>query len=676
MTHMIVETANAEHVALQAFIEVMTPPPPVDYLAWAGDNIVFSARESSFPGPYNRELFPYFDEILTALSPEDPCRTVTLQGSAQIGKTVVANIFTLGSIAMDPGDFLVVHPTEPNAKRWSKMKLSPMLKNTASLRHLFPMSSRDGSDSVLYKERRDGRGAIQISGANSPASLSQVSMRRQFQDDLSKWEMNAAGDPEGQADSRSNGFEFAKILKLSTPLIMPGCRITRSYEAGSQEKPHVPCPHCGHMQVLTWSNMLEYLDEDAPENAHFVCEDPDCGGIIEEHHRKAMLARLEWRADNPKARRHHRSFWIWAAYSVLTTWERIARAWLAAKGEPAAEQVFFNDQAGEAYVTEGDAPDWEGLRDRAEATGHAPGVIPAGALVTTLGIDCQDDRVEAQLVGWGRNRQRFVIQYFVIPGHIREDATRARLDALLKQTWPNAFGQRLPVDMVAIDGNAYTPEVWEWVRRHPASRVIMVRGARSETSPLLQRVKKETDEKTGKLKRYSRRFYNFNGAVLKMALYANLRKEDPLEAGYVGLPRGLEDEYFRQLTAERRVEKVQKSGFKVYVWEKDKGQANEGLDTMNQAEAAAMRFGVRSLTDAMWDKLEAEREVAPPERQLDLEELPLVPVQEGEGPVRSEGEAPVTAASRRGPSNGKSGGPSNGKSHGKSLGSLARNLNG
>ena len=192
----------------------------------------------------------------------------------------------------------------------------------------------------------------------------------------------------------------------------------------------------------------------------------------------------------------------------------------------------------------------------------------------------------------------------------------------------------------------------------------------------MQRVKKETDEKTGKLKRYSRRFYNFNGAVLKMALYANLRKEDPLEAGYVGLPRGLEDEYFRQLTAERRVEKVQKSGFKVYVWEKDKGQANEGLDTMNQAEAAAMRFGVRSLTDAMWDKLEAEREVAPPERQLDLEELPLVPVQEGEGPVRSEGEAPVTAASRRGPSNGKSGGPSNGKSHGKSLGSLARNLNG
>lgn len=88
MTHMIVETANAEYVATEAFIEVMTPPPPVDYLAWAKENIVFSQRESSFPGPYNPDLFPYFSEVLTALSPEDPCRIVTLMGGAQIGKTV------------------------------------------------------------------------------------------------------------------------------------------------------------------------------------------------------------------------------------------------------------------------------------------------------------------------------------------------------------------------------------------------------------------------------------------------------------------------------------------------------------------------------------------------------------------------------------------------------------
>ena len=46
------------------------------------------------------------------------------------------------------------------------------------------------------------------------------------EDDLSKWEPNAAGDPETQADNRARAIEFAKILKISTPLVLPGCKIT------------------------------------------------------------------------------------------------------------------------------------------------------------------------------------------------------------------------------------------------------------------------------------------------------------------------------------------------------------------------------------------------------------------------------------------------------------------
>jgi hypothetical protein len=53
-------------------------------------------------------------------------------------------------------------------------------------------------------------GALLISGANSEASTSMVSIEKQVQDDLAKWE----GD-EGQADSRSASREFAKILKTS-----------------------------------------------------------------------------------------------------------------------------------------------------------------------------------------------------------------------------------------------------------------------------------------------------------------------------------------------------------------------------------------------------------------------------------------------------------------------------
>lgn len=620
---MCIQIANAERLAMEATAAAIEPPPQVDYVRWAEENIVFTKRESPFPGPYNRKLFPYFDEILSALSPDDPCRVVTVAGSAQIGKTVVGNVFVGGSMDMDPCDFLFTHPTESNAIRWSKLKLLPMLRGTTSLNRLFPAGSRDGANSVLMKEHVQGFGAILISGANSPASLSQVTMRRQVQDDLAKWEMNSAGDPEMQADNRSRSDEFAKILKVSTPLVMPGCRITKSFEQGSQEHPYVPCPHCNEMQVLEWENMLAHLEPEKPEAAHFTCV--ACGCEIEEHHRSQMLARLDWRAHNPKAKRFHRSFWIWSAYSYLQSWARIAMEWLRVKGDSAAEQTFLNDTCGKAYQAKGEAPPWEKLRDRANASHYARGEIPAGALVISLGIDCQADRVEWHAVGWGRDFRRFVVDYGVIPGHISEDTTRTRLDGLLQQTWLNSAGRRIGIDRAAIDGNAWTEDVWSWAKRHPRSKLIMVRGRGEDSAPRIARVKKERNERTGKLLKWAGRFFNFGASVLKMALYRDLAKEDPLTKGYVSFPRGLDDEYFRQLTAEYR-KATRRNGFDVYRWEKDPGQANEALDTMNQAETAANNFGIRGLPDAIWLKLEQEREVPLAPVQGDLEDLLSTPV--------------------------------------------------
>lgn len=629
---MTVHIGNAERLAMEAMAEVLEPPPPVDYLQWAVDNITFSARESEKKGPYNRALFPYFDEVLRALGPDDPCRIVTLSKSAQLGGTVIANVFCGGSLAMDPGDFLYVHPTEENGRRWSKMKFAPMLKSTTALAAVFTSKSRDGADSVMYKERADGRGALQISGANSPASLSQVSMRRQVQDDLAKWEMNSAGDPETQADTRSEGYDFAKIFKVSTPMVLPGCRITRNFEAGSQEHPYVPCPQCSHMQVLEWENMLATLDEAKPEKACFHCV--ACGFPIEEHHRRQMLAGLEWRAHNPSMIRYHRSFWLWSGYSVLQSFERIARRWIAAKGDPASEQTFLNDTAGRPYRTAGEAPPWESLRDRAAVSDYPRGMIPAGFLLVTMGLDCQADRVEWQAVAFGRDYRRAIIDCGVVPGHISEPKTQALLDALLQQTWPNRFGRRIGLDLAGIDGNAWTEDVWGFVRRHPASRIIMLRGANSDAAPLLARVAKERN-RAGKILTRSRRFYNFGTSILKMALYRNVSKLDPLEPGFVAFPKGLDDDYFRQLTAERRVPKKGKSGFVTYAWEKDPGQANEMLDTHLQAEAAAIKWGLRGLPDAIWTRLEVERETPPAEQQLDIEDmLPLA------APVAADGELP------------------------------------
>jgi phage terminase large subunit GpA-like protein len=188
------------------------------------------------------------------------------------------------------------------------------------------------------------------------------------------------------------------------------------------------------------------------------------------------------------------------------------------------------------------------------------------------------------------------IDYGVVPGHISEKGCHEKLGALLEQTWLNESGHALSADMAAIDGNAWTEDVWSFAKKYPRSKLIMVRGSNRDEAPRFIRVRRETNEKTGRLLRYASRFYNFNASIMKMGFYRDLAKEDPIADGYVSFPKGLDDEYFRQLTAERRTPE-KRHGFTVYRWTKDASQANEALDTMNQAEAASIRFGVRGMPD-------------------------------------------------------------------------------
>jgi hypothetical protein len=71
-------------------------------------------------------------------------------------------------------------------------------------------------------------GAILISGANSPASLSQVTMRRQVQDDLSKWEMNSAlAMAKAEAPESRTSTAYARAELVAAQLAEAGIEFAR-----------------------------------------------------------------------------------------------------------------------------------------------------------------------------------------------------------------------------------------------------------------------------------------------------------------------------------------------------------------------------------------------------------------------------------------------------------------
>ncbi len=647
----------AAGIVAAAIAEAYDPPAPPDITRWCEENIVFDAR-SPMPGPFDITRFAFLREIHEVLSPEHPAREVTIRGSAQWGKTVSIIQPTLGAWhEYGPLDSLIVHPTGSAASEWVNNKWMPMRRQAAGLIKVFGSGRGENRDNTFNQETLTRNGSLKVASAGSPSDLTGTSRRLAIMDDLSKYEPSEKGDPEQLTESRASGFEDAKILRVSTSMIKGTCRITTAYERSDQRLYHVPCPHCGFEQPLTWENFRASIDPEDLHAAHFTCE--KCSDSISHAFKERVVAAGRWIAQNPRG--DHPGFHLWRAYAPQRDWASIAveyaqiMGWTRIDGnirsegapEPGAkskgkasapatekpisaakEQVFWNDVLGLPYELATDAPDWEVLRDRTEKAEEGErldlGVLPSTGFLFCAGVDCQDDRMEVQFVAFGVQRRRWVIDYKVIPHHISTFEGRAALNAILKQEWQTELGLRVPLDALAIDGNAYTDDVWSWAKTHPWSRVIIVRGGNTETGPLmaLQKLDRRRD---GKVKKRQKRAFTLNVSSLKGTFYNHLRNDDPEKRGYVQFALGLGDEYYRMVTAEHRVVKRNKAGVLTSSWHLvEPSRRNEALDNMNYAEAAAMRRGWTSMTDDQWDALEAERGAAQPDRQPDLFDTSLM----------------------------------------------------
>lgn len=654
----------AGRIVAEAMARAMTPPPPPDITLWCEDNIVFDER-SPMPGPFSISRFPFLREIHEVLSPEHPAREVTIRGSAQWGKTVSIIQPALGAwheyTALDS---LVVHPTLSAASEWVNNKWLPMRRQAPGLRTIFGDGRGENRDTGFNQETLLRNGSLKVASAGSPADLTGTSRRLVILDDLAKFEMTDRGDPEAMAISRAAGFEDAKILRVSTAMIKGTCRISRAYARSDQRLYHLPCPHCGEFAPLTWENFRSNIEPEQLRRACFTCD--SCGSVIEHKHKEAMLAQGRWVAGN--SRGDHPGFHLWRAYAPQRDWASIALEYAQVMGwtridtpvageeqlsrtvEAETEQTFFNDVLGLPYEQASGGPDWEALRDRAELAHEADilprAIVPSRGVILAAGADCQDDRIEVQIVAYGRNRKRWVVDYVIIPHHIGDDEGRAALDALLRATWRTELGLRLPIDMLAIDSGTYTDDVWSWAKRFPWSRVILVKGASTQNGPVLvpQKFERRND---GQAKRQQRRAFMLNVSQLKGDFYTWLRKDDPEDRGHVQFARGLGDEYFRQISSEVRVLRRARTGAVSSAWELvEPSRRNEALDTMLYSEAAARRRGWTSMTDGQWDVLEAERSIAPETEQPDLFDGTVTLVQAAQSPAAKTVEKTEAAVSK------------------------------
>ena len=591
--------ADAFIIYNNGFNAGLKPEPLMNISEWADKYRILSQKASAEPGRWRTSRTPYLKEIMDCLSPYSGIEKVVFMKGAQVGGTEVGNNFLGYIVHLSPGPIMMVMPTVDGAKRTSKTRIDPMFAAIPELNGLISTRrSKDASNTTLMKEFQGG--VLVLTGANSAIGLRSMPVRYIFLDEIDayKGDVEGEGDPVNLAIKRTSTFNRRKIFMVSTPTIQGVSRIEDEYILSDQRHYIVPCPHCKNKQVLKWKQI--YWENKAPQTAVYICE--FCGGVIEEHYKTWMLENGEWQRFNPESK--VAGFHLSSLYSPVGwfSWADAVKQFLDANKKDNLLKVWVNTVLGETWLEKGEAPEWQILFDRRED--YQQEIIPSGGLFLTAGADVQKDRIECEVVAWGRNKESWSVGYFIINGDTARESVWNELTEFSHRYFEHSSGAMLPISRFAIDSGFATQQVYDWVRKQPLNFAMAVKGTDNGVTPLGLPTRVDLNINGKKLRRGAK-VWAVGTSILKSELYQYLRltrnEDDSYPAGYCHFPK-YDSEYFKQLTAEQLVTKVVR-GYQKREWQKTR-ERNEALDCRIYARAASISYGIEQFSEAKWKNLE------------------------------------------------------------------------
>jgi phage terminase large subunit GpA-like protein len=511
---------------------------------------------------------------------------VVVMAGAQLGKSeALLNIIGY-HIDIDPCPILVLQPTLDMAQAFSKDRVAAgLIRSTPAIRgKVKDPRSRDSGNTTLHKIFPGG--AITMVGANSASGLASRPIRLVLCDEVDRYPASAGaeGDPIQLARKRAATFWNRKIVMVSTPTNDGASRIQDAYEKSDKRRYFVPCKHCHEPQIMAWRNVR--WDDGRPETAGYMCD--HCGVLWSESDRVWSIRNGQWEATAEF--KGVAGFWINGLYSPWTPLADGVRDFLSVKKNPEQLRVWTNTYLGELWSDPGETIDDFMLADRREEMAH----IPDDAVILTAGVDVQDNRLEISVIGWGRDDESWVISHSTLYGDPSTPQLWTSLDSHLMKQYETESGRRMAIRSTCIDsGGHFTNSVYQYCKKNMGRRIFAIKGVGGEGKPIAGRPSKNNVAKCP--------LFPIGVDTVKDLLFARMRIQEP-GAGYIHFSDSLDDEYFRQLTAEKIVTKYHR-GFKKRIFEKVRTR-NEALDTMVYSLAAYAIIGIN--VNAFADKLESE----------------------------------------------------------------------
>lgn len=584
------------NAAIGSAVRNFKPPEDLTVAEWADRHRRLSPENSAEAGPWRTSRTPYLREPMEAFT--DPkVRKIVMVAASQVGKSEL-ELNVIGYIIdQDPGSVLFVQPTLDDARKFSRLRVAPMIRDSKRLKaKVSDVKAKDSGNTILQKSFPGGM--LTITGSNSASALASTPARYIIGDERDRWAVSAGteGDPWALAEARQATFYNAKAVEVSTPTIKGASNIENSYYQGTQERWCHLCPECGEYGEILFDRIqFKHTTNKVRGKKAFTIDGPiswicpNCGVLSTEETMRRQPAK--WIPQNPDAYKAGvRSFWLNAFSSPWTPWEKIVLKFLQAKDDPQKLKVVFNTLLGELWEDRGDLADEDTMLSRREDYGTnsdgSPVELPAGVLVLTCGVDTQDNRLEYEVVGHGYYGETWGIKKGYIMGKPDSDDVWEQLDDVIDHVYHYKDGKGLRISITCVDsGGHYTQEVYARCRQRKNKRVFAIKGKGGDGVPFVTPPHKVPIKDN---KRITCWLYTLGVDAGKETIMSSLKVQEP-GAKYchfpVGESYGYDGYYFAGLLSEK-LELTQTRRGNVWRWVKIPGHArNEALDCRNYALA-------------------------------------------------------------------------------------------
>ena len=237
-------------------VACMKAPENLTVSEWADRYRRLSSVSSAEPGQWRTSRTPYLKDIMDAFT--DPqVRDISVVAASQVGKYEF-ELNCIGYIIdQDPASILYIHPTVDDAKKFSRLRVTPMVSDTPVIQKKVKETKvgRESASTILQKSFPGGM--LTITGSNSASALASTPARFVIADEVDRFARSAGreGDPLSLAKARQTTFYNAKTLLVSTPTIKGDSRIEAAYYTGTQERWCHRCPDCGRYSEIRFNDI-------------------------------------------------------------------------------------------------------------------------------------------------------------------------------------------------------------------------------------------------------------------------------------------------------------------------------------------------------------------------------------------------------------------------------------